>query len=106
MSDLFNREENSSIGVTEGISDILPPSECSVIFYNDDYTTKDFVVDVLINVFNKPAPEAEDLMEKVHKTGSAVVGSYTYDIALSRTNLATQMARKNGFPLRVEIEQH
>ncbi|MCF0241514.1 MAG: ATP-dependent Clp protease adaptor ClpS [Treponema sp.] len=105
MSDLFNREENSSIGVTEGVSDILPPRECSVIFYNDDYTTKDFVVDVLVNIFNKGVPEAEDLMETVHNAGSAVVGSYTYDIALSRTNITTQLARKNGFPLRVEIEQ-
>lgn len=105
MSDLFKTEHNSSMGISEGISDILPPPECSVIFYNDDYTTKDFVVDVLVNIFNKAVPEAEDLMEKVHQTGSSVVGSYTYDIALSRTNLTIQLARKNGFPLRVEIER-
>ncbi len=105
MSDLFNTESNSFAGSLEDISEILPPPECSVIFYNDDYTTKDFVVDVLVNIFNKALPEAEDLMEKVHQTGSSVVGSYTYDIALSRTNMTTQLARKNGFPLRVEIER-
>lgn len=104
MSDLFNTEHSASIGI--GVTEeILPPSECSVIFYNDDYTTKDFVVDVLMNIFNKAQPEAEDLMEKVHRTGSAVIGSYTYDIALSRTNITTQLARKNGYPLRVEIER-
>ena len=106
MSDLFNSEQNSSIGVSAGVTEILPPPECCVIFYNDDYTTKDFVVEVLVNIFNKAKPEAADLMEKVHQSGSAVVGSYTYDIALSRTNITTQLARKNGFPLRVEIEQH
>lgn len=105
MSELFNTDSNRAAGSAEDISDILPPPECSVIFYNDDFTTKDFVVDVLVNVFNKGTPEATDLMEKVHKAGSAVVGSYTYDIALSRTNVTTQLARKNGFPLRVEIER-
>jgi len=105
MSEFLKPEHDSSIGVSEGFEEILPPPECSVIFYNDDYTTKDFVVDVLVNIFNKAQPEAEDLMEKVHQTGSSVVGSYTYDIALSRTNMTTQLARKNGFPLRVEIER-
>lgn len=105
MSAYFNSESDRAAGSVEDVTDILPPPECSVIFYNDDYTTKDFVVEVLVNVFNKGTPEAEDLMEKVHQTGSAVVGSYTYDIALSRTNITTQLARKNGFPLRVEIER-
>lgn len=105
MSDLYKSEHSSSVGISEGVSEILPPPECRVIFYNDDYTTKDFVVDVLVNIFNKAVPEAEDLMEKVHHAGSAVVGAYTYDIALSRTNMTTQCARKNGFPLRVEIER-
>ena len=47
---------------------------------------------------------AEKLMMQVHEQGSSTVGIYTYDIAVSRTNLAIQAARKNGYPLRVEIE--
>ena len=43
-------------------------------------------------------------MLKVHKEGQAIVGTYTYDIAVSRANLTKQLARKNGFPLRVEVE--
>lgn len=106
MGDMFTSGSQKAAGSVADVTEILPPPECSVIFYNDDYTTKDFVVDVLVNIFNKATPEAEDLMEKVHQTGSAVVGSYTYDIALSRTNMTTQLARKNGFPLRVEIERN
>ena len=101
---MINRED-SSVGMSTGFEEIVPPPECKVVFYNDDFTTKDFVVDVLVNVFNKVHSEAEDLMEAVHQSGSSVVGSYTYDIALSRTNITKNLARKNGYPLRVEIEQ-
>jgi len=80
------------------------PPVRNVIFYNDDFTTMEFVVDVLISIFNKPHYEAEKLMNAVHQNGSAIVGTYTFDIAVSRKNLAVQVARKNGFPLRVEVE--
>ncbi len=105
MSDMI---QNAAGGQTDGLEvvEIALPPECNVIFYNDDFTTKDFVVDVLISVFNKPLLEAETIMENVHNTGSGVVGSYTYDIAVSRTNITRNLAKKNGFPLRVEIEQH
>ena len=80
------------------------PPEKDVVFYNDDYTTMDFVVNVLISVFNKTPEDAHQLMTTVHNVGSAVVGTYTYDIAVSRTNLTRSIAKKNGFPLRVEVE--
>ena len=64
----------------------------------------EFVVDVLVSIFNKSHDEAEMIMQTVHEQGSSVVGTYTYDIAVSRTNLTIQIARKQGFPLRVEVE--
>ena len=85
-------------------SDIPLPPVKKVIFYNDDFTTMDFVVTILISVFNKSEVTAEQLMREIHETGSTCVGEYTYDIAVSRKNLATQVARENGFPLRIEIE--
>ena len=78
--------------------------ERSVVFYNDDYTTMEFVVDVLVSIFNKSQSDAQNLMTTVHENGSAVIGTYTYDIAVSRTNLTRSIAKKNGFPLRVEVE--
>ena len=75
-----------------------------VIIYNDDFTTMEFVVLVLTSVFFKSAEEAEALMLAVHKSGSAVVGIYSYDVAISKVRKATMMAREENFPLRLECK--
>ncbi len=85
--------------------DFEEPPECKVIIFNDDFTPKDFVVEILVQIFHKPEPEAVVIMESVHNSGTGVVGSYTYDIAVTRANMATSRARKNGFPLRIEVER-
>jgi ATP-dependent Clp protease adaptor protein ClpS len=64
----------------------------------------EFVVKVLVNVFFKSESEAEALMLKVHHADKAVVGIYSYDIAVSKVNKAIQMARDEGFPLRLTYE--
>lgn len=81
------------------------PPECQVVFYNDDYTTKDFVVTVLVSIYHKTENDAVAIMESVHRSGSAVVGVYTYDIAATRAEITVRRARAAGFPLRVEVEQ-
>lgn len=86
-------------------TEIQEPKDYKVIFINDDYTTMDFVVAMLVSVFHKSENEAVTLMETVHKSGSAVVGIYTYDIALTRKKIVVENARRNGFPLRVEVEE-
>lgn len=80
------------------------PDQYMVIMHNDDFTTMDFVVKVLKTVFRKSEADAETLMMTVHKSGSAIVGIYTYDIALSKVNIATAMARQEGFPFKMTIE--
>ena len=84
-------------------SSITPPPKKNVVFYNDDFTTMEFVVKVLTTVFYKSHIEAETLMLQVHRAESAVVGIYSYDIAKSKTAKATAMARNEGFPLRLTI---
>lgn len=103
MSELNNQFENTSNSITEDTS-ITPPPERNVVFYNDDFTTMEFVVDVLVSIFNKSQEEAQIIMETVHKEGSSIVGTYTYDIAVSRTGITRSIAKQNGFPLRVEVE--
>ncbi|MCR5289981.1 MAG: ATP-dependent Clp protease adaptor ClpS [Treponema sp.] len=101
MSDWKETSDNDT-GVMETTDFDVPPNY-AVRLYNDDYTTKDFVVAVLERVFHKSEVEAVTLMETVHKEGSAIVGVYTYDIAATRAELTRTIAREEGFPLRVDI---
>jgi len=96
-------KEQSSIRSRQNI-DIKEPRRFKVIIFNDDFTTMDFVVKVLQTVFFKSAAEAERLMLQVHHSQKAVVGVYTYDIAVSKVNKATRMARAEGYPLRLTVE--
>lgn len=80
------------------------PRRYKVIIYNDDFTTMDFVVEVLTTVFFKTPGDAEALMLDIHRKGSAVVGVYSYDIAASKVRKATMLAREHNFPLRLECK--
>ena len=85
-------------------TDLREPQRYKVTIYNDDFTTMEFVVMILTQVFFKSEAEAEALMLKVHHSDKAVVGIYSYDVALSKVNKATTMSRKAGFPLRLTVE--
>ena len=80
------------------------PKRYKVILHNDDFTTMEFVVMVLAVVFRKTEADAESIMLNVHRQGRGVAGIYTYDIALTKAQKATQMARAEGFPLRITVE--
>lgn len=96
--------ENTGSGISEAF-DFEEPPECKVVLYNDDYTTMEFVIEILVEIFHKSVSEAEAIMMAVHQAGKGIAGIYTYDIAVTRANMATSRARKNGFPLRVEAEK-
>ena len=80
------------------------PRRYKVIIHNDDFTTMDFVVKVLRDIFFMNEQDAETLMMQVHNTGQAVVGIYSYDIAQTQSQKAIKMARENGFPLRLSVK--
>ena len=67
-------------------------------------TKQKILIEVLKTVFNKAAEEAVVLMMKVHREGSAVVGAYSYDEAMTKASMAVSMARQSGFPLNVTCE--
>lgn len=81
------------------------PSRYNVIMHNDDKTTMDFVVMVLQRIFHKSADDAETVMLKIHNEGAAVVGTYYKDIAETKVRLTHSLARQNGFPLLLTIEE-
>ena len=84
-------------------TNLREPRRYKVIIYNDDFTTMEFVVMILKEVFLKSEEEAEALMLLVHHSDKAVVGIYSYDIAVSKTRKATNMAREQGYPLRLTV---
>ena len=81
------------------------PPMYKVLLHNDDYTTKEFVVEVLVAVFNKSIDEATQLMWHVHNNGIGVCGIYPYEMAETKVSLATTAARENGFPLKTTMEK-
>lgn len=81
------------------------PPMYKVLLHNDDYTTKAFVVEILMAVFNKSIAEATRLMWHVHRNGSGVCGIYPYEMAETKVNLVTMIARENGFPLKTSMEK-
>jgi ATP-dependent Clp protease adaptor protein ClpS len=81
------------------------PKMYRVILLNDDYTTMEFVVDILISIFNKPAAEATKIMLDVHRKGSGVCGVYSFDIAVSKVKQVHDQAKAHEFPLRCDYEE-
>ncbi len=80
------------------------PDMFRVIMHNDDFTTMEFVVEMLRVVFYKDAATAETLMLKVHHEGQAQIGIYTYDMAVSKCQKAMRMAREQGYPFKLTYE--
>ena len=80
------------------------PDEFKVILLNDNYTTMEFVVEILIEIFHKSVDDAFLIMFDVHNKGKGVVGVYTWDIAVTKTEQVHKQASENQFPLRCVIE--
>ena len=75
-----------------------------VLLHNDDYTTREFVVEVLVTVFHKALPTAEAIMLDVHRSGVGVAGVYTREVAETKVRTVEQLARAAEFPLRLSLE--
>ncbi|MDY0297864.1 MAG: ATP-dependent Clp protease adapter ClpS [Acidobacteriota bacterium] len=80
------------------------PRMFQVVLHNDDYTTMEFVVDVLIDVFHKPAAEATRIMLDVHRRGQGICGIFTRDVARTKAGEVQRRARDHEFPLRCTCE--
>ena len=83
---------------------VSEPPMFRVVLHNDDYTTMEFVVEVLTVIFHLPIVDSTRIMLDVHQKGRGVVGTYTYDIANTKVNIVRDMARRREFPLRCTIE--
>lgn len=84
---------------------IKKPKKYKVVMHNDDFTTMEFVIFILTDIFNKNESEANKIMLDVHEKGKGVAGIYPYDIAYSKVNKAMSLAKGEGFPFKLTVEE-
>ncbi|MDR0464314.1 MAG: ATP-dependent Clp protease adaptor ClpS [Treponema sp.] len=84
---------------------VKEPEQFKVILLNDHYTTMEFVVEILMAIFHKSIEDASRIMLDVHKKGKGLVGVYTWDIAVTKTEQVHAAARENNFPLKCIVEK-
>ena len=80
------------------------PRLYKVLFHNDNYATRDFVVAVLREIFHKSESDAVTIMLHVHNRGVGVAGVYTYEIAQTKIQIVEKLAQEHEFPLRLTME--
>ncbi|MDD2888980.1 MAG: ATP-dependent Clp protease adaptor ClpS [Aliarcobacter sp.] len=85
--------------------DLQEPKKYKVFLLNDDFSTMDFVIDVLVRVFRKSVDEATVIMMNIHNKGKELCGTYTYEIASTKVAQVKTMAREKGFPLKAIMEE-
>lgn len=90
--------------VTDQEEQLKEPRQFKVLLHNDNYTTMDFVVRVLRQVFFHSESEAVRIMLEVHQKGIGVAGIFGYEVAETRVNKVIHMAREHDYPLRCSLE--
>lgn len=90
---------------TQGSLSLSEPKQYHVYLLNDDYTSMDFVIDILIRIFHKSYSDAERIMMHVHQLQRGLCGTYTYEIAETKVHQVSSLARESGFPLKAIMEE-
>ncbi|MDO8946947.1 MAG: ATP-dependent Clp protease adapter ClpS [Desulfocapsaceae bacterium] len=99
------KDEHQGSVATRDKEEIKEPSLYKALLHNDDYTSMEFVVSILENIFDKSTSVATKIMLDVHQQGVGVAGVYTWEICETKIELVHHLARKNGFPLRCSMEK-
>jgi ATP-dependent Clp protease adaptor protein ClpS len=103
MARKFENDENVATE-TKPEKKLKKPTLYKVLLHNDNYTTREFVVAVLKEVFHKSETDAVQIMLHVHYNGIGVAGVYTFEVAETKIRTVEAAARDNGFPLRLSME--
>ena len=95
-----------NIAVDEKIKvDVQPPKMWKVVFLNDDVTPMELVIDILVGIFKHNEESAKKITLEIHNKGSGVAGVYPFEIAEHLAVESTHVAKRNGSPLKVQVEQ-
>lgn len=102
----MSKQHDSSTVLAPERTRIKPPGMYKVLLFNDDYTTMEFVIEVLMRFFAANSERAQQIMLKIHNEGSAVCGVYTRDVAETKVTQVTEFAQQQGHPLRCGMEEN
>lgn len=102
-ADVMTRTKEVTDTVTK--IDMRPPNMFNVVLYNDNGTTVDFVVLILMTTFHKSFEDASELTLHIHEHGKGIAGIYSHEVATQKRDETVQCARVNNFPLKCEVEQ-
>jgi len=91
--------------ITRTREEVTEPPMYRVLLHNDDYTTMEFVVQILMVIFRKSAEEAATIMLNVHRKGLGLCGVYPFEVAETKVETVHSAARENGFPLKCTMEE-
>jgi ATP-dependent Clp protease adaptor protein ClpS len=97
MSEIFEKQKEKQ--------KIKPPQMWNVVMLNDDFTTFEFVMACLMQIFNKTEQQAFKITQDIHNSGKGIVGQYPRDIAETKKEYALAFARQEEHPLHVEISE-
>jgi ATP-dependent Clp protease adaptor protein ClpS len=103
MAERFDSEDGV-VTRTKSEKKLAKPRMYKVLLHNDDYTTREFVVEVLKGVFHKSETDAVQIMLHVHHNGVGVAGVYTYEVAETKIRTVEHLARRYEYPLRLSME--
>lgn len=91
--------------LTEELIETREPPLFKVLLHNDDYTTMEFVVSILVHIFQKSNHDATAIMLNVHNEGVGVAGVFTREVCETKIAIVHELAKKNGYPLRCTMEK-
>ncbi|HEA70255.1 hypothetical protein LCGC14_1800580 [marine sediment metagenome] len=100
----YNHEtEGDTLVKTE--REVKEPPLYKVLLHNDDYTTMEFVVEILLHVFNKSVEDSTAIMLNVHQKGIGLCGVYTHEVSETKMDMVHTLAQEHGFPLKCTMER-
>ena len=101
---MADTKEQGTTSVIDRVK-LEPPRMWNVILWNDNFTTMEFVVLVLMQIFHKSFEDAQDCMMDIHESGKGIAGTYSNEVASEKMRETLLTAESHGFPLKVTIEQ-
>lgn len=96
-------DNNASVEVLDRVI-MQAPKMWNVILMNDDFTSMEFVILILMQIFHKNFDDASEIMMNIHETGKGIAGTYSNEVATQKRDETISAARSNNFPLQCEIE--